>query len=408
MSEQCKYCKVRGLKEFISKKNGKPYFRWIGDGEIHTYDECRSIQSKSTTWVEVIKKHNSEAAAGLTKNNGSTSQQGQGQQTVQITEPIKRNNSVEKEPAQDMGILLNTIYDIVRNIDKRLKENEQFMDGIGQKMELLIEKVGYPAPELIVTESEQKVIDDVKPKENEKENNKKIVEVDGKKYIVQKTVTEETVAEWAKEDKEQKEMEKQDKVKVDIHKLLLEAVNSFGTANKQKLYSVNEGPYSTKEDIDGALDWLLFNNKIGIIEDEENGETIYTKINEPIKEPQRGIDFSKLIKEKEKEKEEHIVQLNPKINYQDIDVNTWNLETFEEAPIKCAECHNPKIKGFVNREIHRILCEGCFLKHYTHDDFKKITGIDEKPISQHETEIDPVVRARTLEQINEIDNEYSF
>lgn len=389
MSEQCKYCKVRGLKEFISKKNGKPYFRWVGDSEIHTYEECRSIQSKSTTWVEVIKKHNSEVAAGLTKNNNSGNGQ-QGQQTVQITDTIQRgNNTVEKEPAQDMGILLNTIYDIVRNIDKRLKENEQFMDGMGQKMQLLIEKVGYPQPELIITESEQKIIDDVKPKE--KENNKKIVEVDGKKYIVQNVVTEETVAEWAKEDKEQKEQEKQEeKVKIDIHKTLLEVINSFGTANKQKLYSVTEGPYVSKEDIDGALDWLLFNNQIGIIEDEENGESIYTKINEPIKEKEK----------------EHVVQINAKINYEDIDVNSWKVENFEEAPIKCAECHNPKIKGFVNEEIHRTLCEGCFLKHYSHDDFKKITGIDEKPVSEYEQ--DRAARTRTLEQINEIDNEYSF
>lgn len=376
MSEQCKYCKVRGLKEFISKKNGKPYFRWVGDSEIHTYEECRSIQSKSTTWVDVIKKHNSEAAAGLTKNNNSS------EQTVQVQKPVEQAKiaRIVQQPQdviQDYGILLKSIWDKLNNMEKRQIQNEQVIDGIGQKVQLLIEKVGYPAPELIITESEQKVIDDVKPKEtqqtqySEKEIND-MMESDAQ----------------AMEDMgiQKKEIEKQDKVKIDVHKTLLDVINAFGTANKQKLYAVTQGPYVSKEDVDGALDWLLFNNQIGIIENEEDGQTIYTKIHEPTKE--------------------HVVQINSKINYQDIDVNSWNLETFEEAPIKCAECNNPKIKGFVNKEIHRILCEGCFLKHYSHDDFKKITGIDEKPVSEYEK--DTKARARTLEQINEIEDQYGF
>lgn len=366
MSEQCKYCKVRGLKEFISKKNGKPYFRWVGDSEIHTYEECRSIQSKSTTWVEVIRKHNSEVAAGLVKHSGN----GQ-QQTVQITEPIKRDNTntqaQSQEPKQDMGILLNTIYDIVRNIDKRLKENEEFMDGIGQKVQLLIEKVGYPAPELVITESEQKVIDDVKPKQEQEEQ------------------------------KEQKDKE----VKIDIHKTLLEAINHFGTANKQKLYSIGESPYTTKEDINGALDWLLFNNQIGIIENEENGETIYTKIHEPtLQETKEQIDDLNKAFKKAEEKQ------RAKINYQDIDVNSWTVGVYGGSPNVCNECKSPKSKGLVNKENGIFLCEGDFLKHYSHDDFKKITGIDEKPVSEYEK--DPQARARTLEQINEIEDQYGF
>lgn len=391
MSEQCKYCKVRGLKEFISKKNGKPYFRWVGDSEIHTYEECRSIQSKSTTWVDVIKKHNSEAAAGLTKNNNSS------EQTVQVQKPVEQAKiaRIVQQPQdviQDYGILLKSIWDKLNNMEKRQIQNEQVIDGIGQKVQLLIEKVGYPAPELIITESEQKVIDDVKPKEtqqtqySEKEIND-MMESDAQ----------------AMEDMgiQKKEIEKQDKVKIDVHKTLLDVINAFGTANKQKLYAVTQGPYVSKEDVDGALDWLLFNNQIGIIENEEDGETIYTKIHEPtLQETKEQIDDLNKAFKKAEEKQ------RAKINYQDIDVNSWTVGVYGGSPNVCNECKSPKSKGLVNKENGIFLCEGDFLKHYTHDDFKKITGIDEKPVSEYEK--DTKARARTLEQINEIEDQYGF
>lgn len=362
MSEQCKYCKVRGLKEFISKKNGKPYFRWVGDSEIHTYEECRSIQSKATTWVEVINKHNSAVAAGLTKNNNGTQQA-----SLQVQRPIQTQTQTPRlettqtarmqEPTQDMGILLNTIYDIVREIQKQQKTDGILLDGIGQKMQLLIEKVGYPAPELVITESEQKVIDDVKPKQEQ----------------------------------EQEEQEQEQKQKdSDIHKTLLAVINGLGSVTKQKLYTMTEGPFTTKEDIDGALDWLLFNSKIGIIEnDEQDDASIYTKIHEPVQAQTQ-------IKEEPKKRE---------IIYQDIDVSSWK-PSVTDITANCDDCNNIKSSGFVNTENELFICEGCFLKHYTHDDFKKIKGIDEKPLSEYEK--DTEARTRTLEQINEIDSEYSF